>query len=248
MDVRRVLSVGVALAASASLLAATTGCVAVRRVEREDRTERVSLDLDGADEVKVDIDIGAGRLAIGGGATGVDALMDAEFDFSLESWEPDVDYRVRDGVGDLTVRQPDRAQIGPFGGDYRYEWDIEFADDVPLYLNVGMGAGESHLDLSDTDLRELDLSFGAGDTTVDLTGDYGHDVDVSIDGGAGAMTLYLPSDLGVRVDIDQGIGEVVANGFRIDGDDYTNDAYDEADVFIDVTIDAGVGQITLVLE
>lgn len=242
---KRTITTAVLVFALAMVLTATTGCVVVQTVERKDRTERSSVELEGAEEVQVDIEMGVGQLSVSEDTVGYRQLMDAEFEYDIASWKPRVDYDVEGRSGELTIRQP--RFTGWNLGDSRYVWDLAFTDEVPLYFDIDMGAGESDFDLSGLDVREFRLDIGAGDITVDLTGEYEHDVDVSINGGAGALTVRLPESIGVRVSVDQGIGEVVANGFRLDGDYYVNDAYDDTDVFIDVDIDTGVGQINLIL-
>ncbi len=99
-----------------------------------------------------------------------------------------------------------------FGGDARNEWDLRVNDDVPLDLNVQLGAGESDLDLDSLTLTAPDLSMGAGETTVDLTGDYERDLAANIEGGVGEATVRLPGEVGVRVDAEGGLGEINPEG------------------------------------
>jgi hypothetical protein len=87
-----------------------------------------------------------------------------------------------------------------------------------------------------------------GETTIDLTGEWQQGLAVNIEGGVGATTVRLPRAMGVRVTTSTGIGNVTVNDLNRDGDVYTNDAYDEgADAVLDVTVEGGVGEITLEL-
>ena len=99
-----------------------------------------------------------------------------------------------------------------FGGDARNEWDLRVNDDVPLDLNVQLGARESDLDLDSLTLTAPDLSMGAGETMVDLTGDYERDLAANIEGGVGEATVRLPGEVGVRVDAEGGLGEINPEG------------------------------------
>jgi hypothetical protein len=215
--------------------------------------------------VRVEIDMGAGELDVAGGA---DGLLDADFVYNVAAYKPEVDY----GDGRLTVRQPEnRGRASLLGvDDYRYEWDLRLAEDVPMEMQIDLGAARSDLALGDLSLTSLDLdtgagavsvdlagasslsdlriNFGAGDLSLDLAGERSVDLDVRIDGGVGRATVTLPRDVGVRVEIDGGLGEVRANGFTRDGDTYTNDAYGETEVTVEVEIDGGVGAIELELE
>ena len=64
----------------------------------------------------------------------------------------------------------------------------------------------------------------------------------------GSAKVYLPENVGVRVEVDKGIGSVDARGMRKSGSIYTNDAFGEAEITIDVRIDAGIGSISLRLK
>jgi len=224
--------------------------------------EKYTTELGDADEVRTTIRMGAGTLEIAGGA---EELLEADFLYNVADLKPEVEYT----VGQLTIRQPRYEKI-PFNKDVRYEWDLRFNDEVPMDLRINFGAGNADIDVSTLSVTTLDMKLGAGDVELnaqdnrtlerieidmgagdvqlDLRGAWTSDVDVTIQGGVGNMTLRLPQDLGVHVDVSKGVGGVNAHGFRIDGDDYVNDAYETADAIIYVTIQAGIGQINLKLD
>jgi len=239
------------------------GDLSVETIEvGELQRERRVIERGDADELRANIRLGAGNLQIEGGATD---LLEAEFVYNVAEWKPEIEYAAER----LTVKQPPSKKL-PFDEDVRYEWDLRFNDDVPLDLRVNFGAGEAEIDLGslavqtldmklgagdveiDTEgnetLERLELDMGAGDVRLDLRGAWTDDVDVTIQGGLGKTTVRLPKDLGVHVNVSKGIGSINADGFRIDGDDYVNDAYETADVTIYVTIQAGIGQINLELD
>jgi hypothetical protein len=187
--------------------------------------------------------MGAGELTVSGGG---DALMEADFTYNVAEWEPIVDYSVSGDQGDLTVRQPD-ADVPDLAIDnYRYEWDLSFAEDVPMEMTIELGAGRSDLDLADLALTSLMVNAGAGDTTLDLAGgDWPDGLDVTMRGGVGRATVYLPSDVGVRAEVTGGIGQVNATGLTREGDAYVNGAYDGGEATISLDIEGGVGEINL---
>jgi predicted membrane protein len=218
---------------------------------------------DDADEVRVQLKMGAGELQIDGGA---DELLEADFSYNVADWEPEVDYHITDGNGRLTVRQP-RSDKLSIRGNIRYEWDLKFNDDVPLDMRIECGAGQSDIELSSLNITKLDMKLGAGDVDIDLSnntsltdfeldmgagnvsvnlnGDWEHNVDVSIQGGVGQTTIYLPENIGVRVRVDKGIGDVDTSGLYRDGNTYVNKDYEESDTTIEVNIQAGIGQVNL---
>jgi len=204
------------------------------------QTESRTVELADAESVDVDLRMGAGQLDIEGGA---DALMEAEFTYNVPEWEPIVDYSVSGGQGELTVRQPDVEQLGL--DDYRYEWDLRFAEDVPLDLDVDLGAGQSTLDLAALSLTGLTVEIGAGQTTVDLNRAWEQDLDVEIRGGVGEATIYLPADVGVRAEVAGALGDLNVTGLSREDDGYVNDAFGETEATLTLDIEGGIGQINL---
>ena len=244
------------------VLIAAAGCSSGERVgELQTRSETV--ELGSADSANVQIEMGAGELEMSGGAG---ELLEANFTYNVEDLNPSATFT----GGNLVVKEDDVE-----GGirslfdldEYRNEWDLRFNDDVPMEMNIDLGAGrtalvlgslalasldvsagagEIDLDLSGSQsLNQLDFAMGAGDVTIDLTGDWQDDLDATIEGGLGQMTLKLPRDVGVRLSVQTGIGSVDASGLSKDGNVYTNDAYGDSDISLRIDIDGGVGKINL---
>jgi len=113
-------------------------------------------------------------------------------------------------------------------------------------LDVTRGAGEVVVDLSgSTSLTRLSVGGGAGAATVDLSGTWQQDLEATIGGGLGKRTLILPADVGVRVKVDVGVGGVDAVGLTKEGEYYTNDAYGQSGVTLQIEVDGGVGETEL---
>ena len=62
------------------------------------------------------------------------------------------------------------------------------------------------------------------------------------------MTVRLPRKVGVVVRASGGIGAVDAHGLRHENDEYTNEAYGKTPATIHLTVQGGVGQISLIEE
>jgi hypothetical protein len=154
-----------------------------------------------------------------------------------------IDYVVGGDKGQLWIEQPEVGRLGL--ESYRYEWDIRLNDDVPMALEVDVGAGESTLDLSALTVTTLDLNVGVGGVEVDLTGGRDRDVDVTIRGGVGEATVLLPDHVGVRARVGGGLGEVDANGLTQQDGIYVNEVYGDADSTITLDIEGGIGGVTL---
>lgn len=239
---RRKGVVATTLLGAAVFMALASGCSFIKRTGPL-QTESQTVELQGAESVTVDLRMGAGELTVLGGG---DALMEADFIYNVAEWQPIVDYSVSGDQGELTVRQPGADVTDLAIDDYRYEWDLSFADDVPMEMTIDVGAGRSNLNVADLALTSLVVNTGAGDTTVDLAGgDWPDGLDVTMRGGVGRATVYLPSDVGVRADVTGGIGQVNATGLTREGDAYVNEAYDGGEATLSLDVEGGVGQISL---
>ncbi len=221
-----------------TIVAAVAACEHVS----DTRTERKAVDLGGATSAEVRIKMGAGELQLEGGAPG---LMDASFTTNVRRWEPRIEYDVFGGKGRLSVAQ--RRGGGVFLGRSKNEWDIRLGGAVPIDLEVGLGAGESKLDLRGLDLRSLEINMGVGEMKLDLSGVLKQSLRATIDGGVGHGTIVLPRDVGVKVEVDGGLGSIDAHGLTKVGRGhvYTNDAYGRSQITLELKIDAGIGSIDL---
>jgi hypothetical protein len=182
------------------------------------RTESHTVEREGAERVNVRIRPGIQELNIsGGGGT----LFAGEFTYNLDELEPEVDYRVRNSVGDLDVRIK-RGSINFSLGNVINRWNLQLGEDIPLALELALGLGDSNIDLSKVTLTDLDLQSGAGkvnvrvgqqemdrvrvraglgDTNVSFAG--GNIGDVEFEAGAGSVLVDLAgawqSDLDVTI-------------------------------------------------
>jgi predicted membrane protein len=110
-----------------------------------------------------------------------------------------------------------------------------------------MGAGQSDLRVDGLNLTNLEVNMGAGELHLDLT-EQKSNLRADIEGGVGSATIRLPRDVGVRVEASGGLGSINAHGLQRDGDAYVNAAYGKTPASIDLTIEGGVGEINLVAE
>lgn len=224
-----------------------TGCRRVRIADQPDvKTESKTLPLDGATEVNAKIRMALGELTISGETSATDVL-DATFTYGPADWKPEVSYAVSDGTGRLEVRQPE-STLRPNFRDAQNIWDVTLAGGVPTDLSLQLGVGRSTIDLRKVDVRELDVLTGVGETTLDLSGPRTTDVNVKIEAGVGKLTVKLPKGVGVRVAGRQdGVGDTSADGFMAQGNAWVNAAYGQAGPKIEVDLQRGVGEVTLLL-
>jgi N-terminal domain of toast_rack, DUF2154/Domain of unknown function (DUF5668) len=201
-----------------------------------------TVDRQGAKSVDVSMETGSGELNI---SSGSGHLLDADFHYS-ESYEtPRVDYNVADGIGHLSISQD---QGGTHFGAKHNQWNLRLSNDIPLELKIEMGAGRGQLRLRDMPVTRLEMKMGAGQADLDLTGDRKNDLIADLQGGVGQVTIRLPRKVGVVVHASGGIGSVDAHGLRHDDGEYTNEAYGKTPATIRLTVQGGIGQISLIEE
>lgn len=195
----------------------------------------------GAKSVHANVVLGAGDLDLSGGAA---QLFQADCYYNRPFLKPEVTYSLTGSDGSLEMRQPSARHIH-FGDDNRSDWTLRFSNDVPLDLNIKMGAGTGRLHLSGLQISHLGVEGGVGTLSVDLGGDWKQGFDGSIKGGVGTVTVRLPAKVGVRIHAAAGLGRVNAPGFQRDGDAYVNSAYGKSPVTITLDIAGGIGTVNL---
>jgi hypothetical protein len=199
-------------------------------------------DLQDAKSVSAGLHLGAGQLNVSGGSA---HLVNANFHFDRKWDNPTVDYHVSGDKGYLEVNQDSgHANFGPSDNT----WDLNFSNDVPLALNVEMGAGQGNLRLRGMDVTDVELQIGAGQVQLDLTGPRRSDLNVSVKGGVGQATIRLPKDVGVTAHASGGLGSIRTQGMHEHDGQYTNDAYGKTPHKITLDVQGGIGEIELIEE
>ena len=196
----------------------------------EIQSQREEIPLSGAESATVDILFGAGKLKIEAGTS--DQLLAAHFRYNVEQWEPEITYE----EGTLTIRQGStKEDWGIPTGNTRNEWELELSPDIPLDINIDIGAGEGELDFSEMQIVNLDLDMGAGDFQVRF--DEANETPMSVlrlDTGASKLEMvgigYASPE---EVTVNGGVGDITL--------DLTGRWRGSADV----QVTAGVGSVTL---
>ena len=93
----RIFGIGVT-----ALVAAALACSLPIQQTGPAQTQSETVELGAAESANVEITMGAGELAVSSGAAD---LLEAEFTFNIDDWEPEVDYSVNGDRGRLTIRQ-----------------------------------------------------------------------------------------------------------------------------------------------
>jgi hypothetical protein len=220
-------------------------CVAMWRSSKVQASlhDTQTIDLGAAKTVTASVDVPAGKVHISGGA---ESLLSADFNYRASDGKPTIDYSVVNDRGDLSITQQNESHIH-FATTHN-DWQLRFADNVPLDLDFSIGAGEGNIDLRGVDVRNLTLKGGVGEINLDLTGPRKNSLEGSIKGGIGEVNIRLPKDVGVRVHAKGGIGGVFAHGLTEHDDEYTNAAAGQSAATINLDIEGGIGKVDLTQE
>jgi hypothetical protein len=226
---------------SAAVLLAEAGCYMPAPKVRKTVTTSDKVEIGGAESTSVSIAVGVGKLNITGGAEG---LLDAEFEYNIPDWKPEVRYEVKEGFGELEIEQPATVVGATWPSNVKYEWNLKLSDSMPMDLTVEMGVGKLDLDLRGLNLRRLKVDAGVGEGRVDISRVV-RDLDADIEAGIGKLKLLLPADVGVKVEADGGIGHVEVDGLTRDGDAWVNDLWGKAGISVRVNIEGGIGEVDI---
>lgn len=227
---RTLLTVGIAVLA---------GCSGRARVEQLEHETKV-LELDKSELTRVELKMGAGELRVSGGSP---KLMEADFDYNVPGWKPQVEYHSTGVRSDIEISHtPGTVPNG------KSDWNIRLNDSALMDLIAHMGAGEAHLNIGSLNLRSVDVNLGVGEAEVDLRGNPRRSYDVQIHGGVGQATVYVPSSVGISATASGGIGEINVRGLENRNGRWINPGHENAPVTIRLDVKGGVGQIDLVAE
>ena len=128
---------------------------------------------------------------------------------------------------------------------------LDLSGDYPSLSTMTIDSSSGNVDADLTgnyiSLSNVDIDLSSGNAFIDLSGIWGNDAQVELALSSGKITLRLPRDVGVYVDAHTSSGNIKASGFRLDGDNYFNDAYGESNVTIHVKATVSSGNIELQL-
>ncbi|KYG89179.1 hypothetical protein A0U40_12610 [[Bacillus] sp. KCTC 13219] len=236
---KKVMILGVMIGASVMVL---TGCFPF--MSGKTREESIEVTRDEAKNLNVDIDLGVGEVTI---AKGAQQWVEGTAQYNKKKLAPQVRYKSKGQTGEVKIEQKGSRNIGL--SEVKSNWSLMLNEDVPMDLSIETGAAVAKLDLQGLQLQKLDIDTGVGDLSVNLGGDWSKGFDTKIESGVGKTTVILPSAVGVKITVEKGIGTLDVDGFIANGNGvYVNEAYGEAEVTINVSIEMGIGEVTLKLD
>lgn len=205
-------------------------------------SELIRQPLEGATEATVTVDPGIGWLRVSALPESA-VLVDGQVALGMREGI-EQDFAVAGGKATYRL-STDRRSFGPtLGWDDSRLWDLGLARDVPLALEVELGAGRADLDLTGLTVSDLNADMGVGRFEVVLPreGDYTARIDAAI----GSVAVVVPEGLEVRVRASSPLGvRDLSDDYRLQNGVYTSPGYDRADNRVDLEIELAIGKIEI---
>lgn len=228
------------LAGSLLLIALGIRLLFRRSFSSQGETRQLSIPLDSAERARLRLNHGAGRLRL---ASGAGPGMFMEGDFSKETTQ-----RVERRGKEVDVRLSSEIFIFPFfwGPDDAINWSVRLNREIPIALDLEIGANEATLDLSDLLISEVYLKSGANATDIRLPSNSGL-TRVRISSGAASVNLHIPQGVAAQISSRSGLSSINVDTQRFPkaGQNYRSLDYEAAANKVDIDIEMGVGSVTI---
>ncbi len=100
--------------------------------------------------------------------------------------------------------------------------------------------------LANLNFAKMTFQSGVGTYTLDFGGKLKQSAAVDIKSGVSDVTIIVPNGTAARIAVKGGVNNLKTNGsWSASGSAYTAGDYDTAEVKLDMTVEMGVGQLTL---
>ena len=211
------------------LAVATIATIPVEAHGQAWRSVAMSRQLDGNDELDVQVQYGAGRVTLR--SVDEDLLYRMNLDYDEERFEPVAEF-----TGNRLVLGVDsRGRSTRIANRGSGKLELELARGVPMDLDLSFGAVKADIDLAGLALTGLELSTGASQSSIAISEPNPLTMQAaSFEAGAADFTVTTLGNLNAeRIDIEAGVGSIVL-GF---GGRWRRDAR--------VGIDMGLGSLEL---
>ncbi len=208
-------------------------------------SESVTIDLEGASEGRISLHHGAGELRVAAGTSETE-LLSGTFDGGIDQSSKRVADRLEAKIKVSSQGFPFAFAPWIWGPGNRIRWDLAINPSVPLSLEVHSGANDARLDLSETNVTNLEIHTGASATEVHLPAQVEH-TRVKVEAGAASVKLIVPEGVAARIDVSGGLIGVDVDQMRFpkQGKVYCSPEFESAPYRVEIKVEAGVGSISV---
>ncbi|UCH59304.1 MAG: hypothetical protein JSV61_13935 [Anaerolineales bacterium] len=205
---------------------------------RPAESEHVEIPHEDAQSAHVVVQHGAGRLHIAAG-TSQNNLLEGDFGGGL-------DFHAQRKGDQLNVRMRMPSQYLPifWTPGSSLDWSFNLSKEVPLSLEIGSGANDTRLELTELKIHKLIVKSGVSSTTVHLPASAGL-TQVRVESGVSSVNLYVPEGVAARVRSQGGLSSINVdrNRFPKSGGIYQSTDYEQAENKLDINVQMGVGSV-----
>lgn len=201
--------------------------------------EQVELPLEGANEARVHLKHGAGRLEVNGDVP-AGSLLSGTFAGGVE-----VDKRQVAQGWDVTLSMPSQS-FPMFWEPGSLDWILSISPEVPLALVIDTGASDSRLDLSKVNLKDLKIKTGASSVNLTLPA-AAKMTRVSLECGAASTNITIPDGVAAHIRSRGGLSSLSVDQKRFLYHDgiYESQDYETAANKVEIDIQMGVGSVQI---
>jgi hypothetical protein len=175
-----------------------------------------------------------------------------EWDIRLSDRVPisfNLDLGAAKGRVDLGGLRLTDARIRTGAADVEVEWNKPNPESLDILTVDAGAAGLKMRKLGNAHFDQMNFTGGAGNFTLDFSGDWQGSGQVNINTGVSNLTLIAPRDIGVKINTgDKTLTNITAEGFHRQDNVWVNDAYSESKLELTITVDIGLGNLTLLEE
>jgi len=204
--------------------------------------ESLSIPREGETELEVEISHGAGELRISADQS-PNILLQGSFFHGVDS--------IVERQGSIT-----KVSLKPFNdpiaimipGNFRgLNWDVKLNPDLPVSINLGDGASNTILNLSQVNLKKLDISTGASKTEVTFSEKSSY-TRAKIGAGVAEVIVHIPPQIAATIRVNgKELSSIKVDTTRFiqQGDHYESAEYATAEKKLDLEINPGLGEVKI---
>jgi hypothetical protein len=202
----------------------------------------VSQTLNGVTQAEIVIEPGVGSLNIDKLSDSNDLI--AGTISTSEAFRLDETYSREEGTATYSLKTTGNAQYIPVYSGGTWTWNLGLTPELPMSLDLNLGAGFADLNLSDLEISNLKSVLGVGMMSIVLP-DEG-DFIAKIDGAVGKVDVMVPEGLEVRIRSELGLATLRVPPSYLDlGEIYTSPGFDRSENQVELDIEMGIGVVTI---
>ncbi len=237
-------------------------------------TQNLSEPLGDATSARFDIRAGTGNLTIDGMAKAEEFLASGKLEYLEGQDLPAFTIDKNNGLYTLTLKASGGKQTGfqlPWAAcNGETNWQIQLNPDLPSDITAYSGGGNLQINLAGTAITSLAAETGGGNVDVvlpensanlsvavktgggNVTVEVGNETNGSstliATSGAGSVTVLLPGGMAARIHVSTGLGKLVLDPQFTKTDDvtYQSPGYDSAADKIEITVESGAGDVSVI--